>query len=60
MTNVICDSSDTVLESQERRFAAEPNAEDATRSAKNIAQWKCYLPDDCVETMINMGWDRSV
>lgn len=29
------------------------------RAGKNIALWKTYLPDDCIETMIAMGWDLS-
>jgi hypothetical protein len=30
-----------------------------TCSAKNISLWKSYLPRDCVESMISMGWDHS-
>jgi hypothetical protein len=30
---------------------------DAARSKENIAQWKAYLPEDCANTMIDMGWD---
>ncbi len=30
---------------------------DAARSENNISQWKSYLPQDCIETMIAMGWD---
>jgi hypothetical protein len=30
---------------------------DAARSKENIAQWTAYLPEDCVSTMIQMGWD---
>ncbi len=33
---------------------------DAARSAENIRLWRSYLPEDCVETMIKMGWDLSV
>ena len=32
---------------------------DAARSEKNIAEWSSYLPADCVNTMISMGWDVS-
>ncbi len=28
-------------------------------SARNIASWKSYLPEDCVITMVRMGWDRT-
>jgi hypothetical protein len=27
--------------------------------ARNIAAWKLYLPDDCIATMIKMGWHHS-
>ena len=32
-------------------------AANARRSVKNILQWNCYLPADCVKTMVRMGWD---
>jgi hypothetical protein len=34
---------------------------DATgiHSGNNILEWMSYLPDDCVKTMIEMGWDVS-
>jgi hypothetical protein len=34
-------------------------AADAKRSVKNILQWNCYLPPDCVRTMVRMGWDYT-
>jgi hypothetical protein len=30
---------------------------DKARSEQNILQWMSYLPEDCVKTMIEMGWD---
>ena len=33
------------------------NQDDAARSEQNILQWRSYLPEDCVRTMIEMGWD---
>jgi hypothetical protein len=33
------------------------NADDAARSEENILQWMSYLPEDCIRTMIEMGWD---
>ena len=30
---------------------------DAARSEDNILRWMAYLPEDCVRTMIDMGWD---
>jgi hypothetical protein len=30
---------------------------DDARSENNIFQWMSYLPEDCVKTMIRMGWD---
>jgi len=32
---------------------------DAARSAENIAGWRSYLPQGCIDTMIRMGWDRT-
>jgi hypothetical protein len=29
------------------------------RSEENILQWMEYLPADCIQTMIRMGWDVS-
>jgi hypothetical protein len=26
------------------------------RAARNVAEWRAYLPEDCVEAMINGGW----
>jgi hypothetical protein len=31
--------------------------DDAARSEENILQWMSYLPENCVRTMIEMGWD---
>lgn len=31
----------------------------AARSARNIETWSAYLPQQCIETMIELGWDRS-
>jgi hypothetical protein len=31
-----------------------------TRAAANILAWRSYLPQDCVDTMIKMGWDSTV
>lgn len=33
------------------------NDEDVARSERNIRRWMAYLPEDCVKTMIRMGWD---
>ena len=30
---------------------------DPARSENNILQWRSYLPEDCIKTMIDMGWD---
>jgi hypothetical protein len=34
-------------------------ADDIRRSEDNILQWMSYLPEDCIKTMIAMGWDVS-
>ena len=33
------------------------NYADVVRSENNILQWMSYLPEDCIRTMIAMGWD---
>jgi len=33
------------------------NDADVARSERNILRWMAYLPDDCIRTMIHMGWD---
>ena len=33
------------------------NDGDVARSEKNVLQWMAYLPEDCIKTMIQMGWD---
>jgi hypothetical protein len=29
------------------------------RSTRNILYWRSFLSEDCVLTMIKMGWDRT-
>jgi len=31
----------------------------AERSAGNVLSWTAYLPPDCVEMMVKMGWDHT-
>jgi hypothetical protein len=33
------------------------NDADVARSERNVLQWMAYLPQDCIRTMIQMGWD---
>jgi hypothetical protein len=33
--------------------------DDVAHSEDNILQWMSYLPEDCIKTMIAMGWDVS-
>ena len=33
------------------------NDADAARSDRNMVQWMSYLPEDCIRSMIAMGWD---
>jgi hypothetical protein len=37
-------------------FSAQADA-NVARSENNILQWMSYLPQDCIRTMIDMGWD---
>jgi|HubBroStandDraft_1064217.scaffolds.fasta_scaffold731626_2 hypothetical protein len=41
---------------------ADPDAEQSAliaRSERNVREWMSYLPQDCIESMIRMGWDLS-
>ena len=33
------------------------NEADTARSDQNMVQWMSYLPEDCIRSMIAMGWD---
>lgn len=46
------ESSDTASPIDERVGDA-----DVIRSENNILQWMSYLPEDCIRSMIAMGWD---
>jgi hypothetical protein len=46
------------------RFVTYPTAasgigEKDEQSARNIADWSSYLPADCVDMMVSLGWDRT-
>jgi hypothetical protein len=43
--------------STESKDSASSSGSDGARSERNILEWMSYLPDDCVSTMIRMGWD---
>jgi hypothetical protein len=47
------------MESTETTSAGDARVSDVDviRSEYNILQWMSYLPEDCVRTMILMGWD---
>jgi len=45
------------MESSASPIDARVNLEDVIRSECNILTWMSYLPEDCVRTMIQMGWD---
>jgi hypothetical protein len=32
---------------------------DVKPSTETIEKWRAYLPEDCVNTMIKMGWDKT-
>lgn len=53
---VFVDSSKELMDSPSSSDAPTSDA-DAARSEKNILQWMSYLPEDCIKTMIDMGWD---
>jgi hypothetical protein len=64
------EASSLVLHSDYVEFPVEPlrtdskigapeNEADIARSERNILKWMSYLPEDCVRTMIQMGWDLT-
>jgi hypothetical protein len=40
-------------------FTAQRATRGSVRSAGNIQLWQSYLPENCVNTMIKMGWDQT-
>jgi hypothetical protein len=54
------DGSIPDVKGDDTRVNGNISAADAARSAENIRIWRSYLPKDCVDTMIKMGWDLSV
>lgn len=53
------DSVESQTEPSDVRAPVEVRDNDVgeARSKKNILRWMSYLPDNCVRTMIEMGWD---
>jgi hypothetical protein len=49
----LSDRSDDPIESAKKITA------DNERSERNVRLWSSYLPPECVNAMIRMGWDRS-
>ena len=41
------------------RADGHESAADITHSEENILQWMSYLPEDCIKTMVLMGWDLT-
>ena len=39
------------------RADARESAADIAHSEENILRWMSYLPEDCIRTMVLMGWD---
>jgi hypothetical protein len=39
------------------RADARERATDIAHSEENILRWMSYLPEDCIRTMVLMGWD---
>jgi hypothetical protein len=56
VTRVFAESS---RESSEAVSFEDPfsSVDAVRRSESNILQWMKYLPEDCINRMIQMGWD---
>ena len=50
---------DGIAESLEDWGGDQVSAPVLLRSEVNIRTWQTYLPEDCVQTMIEMGWHVS-
>ena len=47
-------------DSQDAATPIDPRADyDISHSEDNILKWMSFLPEDCIRTMIAMGWDVS-
>lgn len=57
--HVLCQETDWTFAPLESTHDAFDLLLQDSRSQKNIADWKTYLPARCVATMIAMGWDRT-
>lgn len=55
----LCQETDWTSTQVEPTHDAFDVALQAARSQQNIADWKTYLPDRCIATMIALGWDRT-
>jgi hypothetical protein len=53
-------SADVPTKSSDVASLINPQANaDVIRAENNVLQWMSYLPEDCVKTMIEMGWDDT-
>jgi hypothetical protein len=41
-------------------YASPTRTIDSARAAENIAEWRKYLPEDCVNSMVKAGWHGIV
>ena len=48
-----------LTESVNETVDIDTGAELIERSMRNISAWRSYLPAECVDTMIAMGWDKT-
>jgi hypothetical protein len=57
----LSDRSDDPIESAKHSLVESTDqiSADNERSERNIRMWSSYLPPECVNTMIRMGWDRT-
>jgi hypothetical protein len=46
-------------EANQETKACTNAAQSLSRSQRNVHEWNTYLPKDCVDSMIAMGWDES-
>jgi len=60
-SNAVCPAANDRCRPRESDARSEEDGcEDVVaRSERNVREWLTYLPAECVETMIRMGWHTS-
>jgi hypothetical protein len=60
-SNAVCPAAEVRSRSRESDARSEDDdcEEVSARAEQNVREWRTYLPPECVESMIRMGWHIS-